>query len=219
MSNKWRHFLQLQAVLAVCCFLCLSLLVGRIIIEGEITYLFMAWNLFLGWLPLLFSILILYSTPKHKMILITLFLSWLLFFPNAIYMISDLLHLAHISSFRIPSWYDAVMLFSFALTGLFIAVVSLNYVHNYLRTVYSKKFSWLIVSLSILLSGFGVYLGRFLRWNSWDIIHEPIGLMKDVIDKVVHPVTNAQTYIVTLIFTIILFASYLLFQTQREKGL
>jgi uncharacterized membrane protein len=217
MNNRLKRFIQLQSVLAACCIFCLALLAGRIKLSGNIAYIFMAWNLFLACVPMAFAILLRYFTPKSNALCAGLFVLWLLFFPNATYMISDLLHLTHLRSALIPGWYDAIMLFFYALTGLFLGLVSLNYVHVYLKSVFSVKWSWIIVSCSILLSGFGVYLGRFLRWNSWDIIRHPFGLFQDITERITHPIVHFQTYIVTFVFTVILFFAYLLFDLSKER--
>ena len=217
MNQKWSRLIKQQSVLIACSFFCGFMLLARVYSSKELVYSFMIWNLFLASIPMVFALLVSHFTPRSKVGCAVLFLLWLLFFPNSTYMISDLLHLTHRTSTSVPGWYDAAMLFFFALTGLFIGVVSLNYVHSYLRTIFSKIWAWAIVSCSIFLSGFGVYLGRFLRWNSWDVIGEPMGLLKDVFDRIIHPMDHFQTYIVTFVFTVILFFAYFLFVSSKER--
>ena len=215
MSESWKRFFQVQAVLAACCILCFVLLAIRIKFTGSMTYTFMVWNLFLGCIPVMFAIILRYFNSNNngfgpRFFRVLVFGSWLLFFPNSIYMVSDLLHLSHIRSAIIPNWYDAVMLFSFAMTGLFLGLVSLRYIHVYLRSKYSSSWSWAIVGGSVVLSSFGVYLGRFLRWNSWDVIQDPVGLLTDVAQRIAHPISYFETYFVTGVFTMIMFLAYLL---------
>jgi uncharacterized membrane protein len=222
MSDYWKRFFSVQLVLAVCCIFCIILLGLRVKLTGRFTYSFMIWNLFLGCIPLAFAILLRYfssnkNSIRSKLSRMILFSMWLLFFPNAIYMVSDLLHLSRISSPEIPNWYDAIMLFGFAMTGLFLSLVSLRYVHVFLKSRYSNRSSWIIVAFAIILCGFGVYLGRFLRWNSWDIIQDPFGLFNDILQRLIHPFAHFEAYFVTGVFTIILFSAYLLMNLMRDK--
>lgn len=222
MNDYWKRFFSVQLVLAICCVFCIVLLGLRVKLTGRFTYSFMIWNLFLACIPQAFAILLRYFTPvkntiRARLSRIALFAMWLLFFPNAIYMISDLLHLSRISSPGIPNWYDAVMLFGFAMTGLFLSLVSLRYVHVYLRTRFSKRSSWIMVGTAIVLCGFGVYLGRFLRWNSWDIIQDPFGIFNDILQRLIHPIAHFETYFVTGVFTVILMSAYLLMNFMRDK--
>lgn len=217
MSETWKRFIQVQGILAMCCTLCIVLLGIRMRLSGHMTFSFMVWNLFLACMPMVFAIFIRYFRFRFKVVKLALFGLWLLFFPNATYMISDLLHLTHLRATTVPNWYDAIMLFAFAMTGLFLGVVSLRYVHSYLRSRYSERWSWIVVGITIVLSGFGVYLGRFLRWNSWDILDDPFGIFSDIAERIIHPVSHVQTYFVTIVFTAILFFAYLLFNALREK--
>lgn len=146
------------------------------------TYIFLIWNLFLAWVPyfaaLRFSTL--QSRGSGWFAGAICFCIWLLFLPNAPYIITDFLHLRHKPP--IPLWYDLTLLFAFASTGLLLGLLSLRIIHQALRRQFSKGFAWGIVLISIALSGFGIWLGRFQRWNSWDVITRPDSLLLDLVN-------------------------------------
>src|SRR5687768_5018671 len=108
-----------------------------------------------------------------------LFSSWLLFFPNALYIVTDLVHLQ--ADTNVPWWYDSMLVFCCSFVGLILAFVSLNRVEAYLKTFFSKKCVTLAMAAILFTASFGVYLGRFQRWNSWDIINNPLGLGIDIL--------------------------------------
>ena len=111
--------------------------------------------------------------------------AWLAFFPNAPYLVTDLIHLR--TRAFVPVWYDAIMVFAFALTGLCLAFLSLWLVHRLVERRLGKAAGWLFVAVVAGLSGFGVYLGRYPRWNSWDVVTRPGELMADVAAHVQRP--------------------------------
>lgn len=149
----------------------------------------MDWNLFLSWIPLIAAFFINNITRRFGrlpvlVILVSLF--WLAFFPNAPYMITDLAHLS-VDYQRDLTWHDTIMLFCYAEVSLFNGLVSLYWIHQTWRRVFSKKVSTSLLLASLPLAGFGVYLGRIRRMNSWDVIHEPgiilDNLLKSLIDR------------------------------------
>jgi len=135
----------------------------------------MDWNLFLSWIPLIvafFANNLAKRFGKIPVIIILLSLLWMAFLPNAPYMITDLAHLA-VDYQRDLTWHDTIMLFFYAEVSLFNGLVSLYWMHQAWRLVFSRQTSLILLLLSLPLAGFGVYLGRVLRMNSWDVIHEP----------------------------------------------
>src|SRR6185503_20161926 len=141
------------------------LLVVRITLTGQLTYAFIAWNLFLAWIPFAISQRITGVTNRWKILL--LFSAWLLFLPNAPYIITDFLHLKERPP--IPYWFDVLLLFSAALNGLLLGLVSLFTIEGFLAKRYGNRISALLILCSFFLCAFGIYIGRYLRWNSWDI--------------------------------------------------
>ncbi|HHM20784.1 MAG TPA: DUF1361 domain-containing protein, partial [Bacteroidetes bacterium] len=143
----------------------------------SITYMFLIWNLFLAWIPYLIS-LILDRLPRRWMA-VPLLLVWVVFFPNAPYILTDLMHVGHHPP--VPVWYDTVLLFSFAWTGLLLGFLSLMDVQRFLEKNISKRVAGVVVWGVVGLSAFGVYLGRFQRWNSWDVVTQPYQLFMDTL--------------------------------------
>ena len=124
-------------------------------------------------------------------------------------MITDFVHL-HTSGL-FPLWYDIGLLATFSWTGCFLAVASLRTMHVVAQALVGNLMSWLFVLGAVVLSGFGVYLGRFLRWNSWDLLLEPRALLGDIAVRLAHPRSDPQAVGVTLVFAAFLLVCYLTF--------
>jgi uncharacterized membrane protein len=144
-------------------------------------YLFLIWNLFLAWIPYLAALYIVRSVKKGSAwpMLMPALLVWFFFLPNAPYLITDLKHLHYRPP--VPFWYDIVMLFSNAITGLMLGLVAVYEVHESLKHWLSVKKANLAIMGSIALSGFGIWLGRFQRFNSWDVITRPGQLLHETL--------------------------------------
>src|SRR6185503_8446169 len=130
------------------------LLVVRITLTGQLTYAFIAWNLFLAWVPFVISQRIMGVKNRWKILL--LFSAWLLFLPNAPYIITDFLHLKQRPP--IPYWYDILLLFSAALNGLMLGLASLLTVERFLIHRYGNRISALLIFSSFFLCSFGIYI-------------------------------------------------------------
>jgi uncharacterized membrane protein len=115
--------------------------------------------------------------------------------PNAPYLITDLIHLYQRP--EIPLWYDIGLLMSFVWAGCFLAVASLNMMHQIIRDYVGRAGSWIIVMGMLGLCGLGIYMGRFLRWNSWDIFLYPTDVLGDIGHRLIHPFSHMQAYGVT----------------------
>lgn len=175
------------------------LITARIIYSGSIRYIFLSWNIFLGWIPYVLSCYFNMYKNKEAWKKIILFGSWLLFFPNALYIVTDLIHLEE--STNVPLWYDAVLLFACSFVGLIMAFISLQRVEYFLQGIFNKKTVSYIIPLILFTGSFGVYLGRFQRWNSWDVIHNPLALAMDIADRFISPLDNYKTWAITIILT------------------
>lgn len=161
---------------------------------GRSPYLFLIWNTFLAWIPVgLVIVLDMVSLLKNKLSRRLLFLVfgllWLFFYPNAAYMITDLLHpfaKYPVSGYRfwqdMPFWDHLFTVFFVALLGLALGNVSLASVHRLVRRSYGSVVGWIFAVAILALSSFGVYLGRFNRWNSWDIIKRPGHVLRDMVN-------------------------------------
>jgi uncharacterized membrane protein len=195
-----------------------TLFAGRVYLSRTVIFVFLGWNLVLAWLPYLFSLWADYlhgRYPRRWWLLLAPAALWLAFFPNATYILTDFWHLAERPP--VPYWYDIGLLSVFGLSGLFLAVQSLRVMQRLVRTYAGAAFSWLFVVVVAGLSGLGVYLGRFLRWNSWDLLLHPRGVLADVAARLADPLAHRQTFGVTFLFGAILFLCYLAL-TSREPA-
>jgi uncharacterized membrane protein len=172
------------------------LLIVRIVLSGQLTYIFLAWNLFLAWIP--FAISQKTGSVQNRWKILLLIGTWLLFLPNAPYIITDFLHLKQRPP--IPYWYDILLLFSAALNGLLLGLVSLLNVEKFLAGRYGNRVSGLLILCSFFLCAFGIYIGRYLRWNSWDIITNPGAIAADILERIFNPFDHFGTWSVTFLF-------------------
>jgi uncharacterized membrane protein len=188
--------------------LCILLLIARMQWSGSISYIFLAWNLFLAWIPFLCSALLLkaQSEQRPKILLFALFSGWLLFFPNSPYIVTDLFHLRQKQG--IPLWFDLVLILFFAWNGLLLGFASLFEIQRFLRSWLSARIVNVFVVLLMILCSFGIYLGRYPRWNSWDIISNPVALFADIFQMILHPTENTRMIGVTFFFSLFLIAAY-----------
>jgi uncharacterized membrane protein len=191
-------------------FLAAVLFAGRVYLSERFTYLFLVWNLFLAWIPYALSFciaLISQRYPHSRCHLLLLGPVWLVFFPNAPYIITDYLHLQPRSP--VPIWYDIGLLTTFAWTGLFLAIFSLRSMQMLIKSMAGSLAGWFFVICSVGLSGLGVYMGRFLRWNSWDLLFQPHAILGDVAVRFANPLDYPGTFGVTFLFAIFLLVCYL----------
>lgn len=199
--------------------LCVSLSIFRVLYSHRWAFLFLNWNLFLAFVPwALSSIAILNPKIRGRKSSIILILSaWLLFFPNGPYILTDLFHIRIKSS--MPIWFDLVLILSFAWTGLLLGLLSLWDIERILKKRISRKWISVISVVLLFLGSFGVYIGRYLRWNSWDIFRAPFGLFYDISDRVVNPTDHPRTWGMTIamgIFLNIIYWSLRLIKGRAE---
>lgn len=181
----WTHLAQHKYRLLMFLLLSAATIVSVVIwrVRAEYTgsgrYGFLIWNLFLAWIPFLIAEAAYTLTRnRRKWIYIAIPVAaffWLIFFPNAPYILTDFQHLAH-SSGELPVWYDVLMLVWFAFTGLLLGIVSLFLMQEIVRREFGQWAGWTLVAAVATLSSAGIYMGRFLRWNSWDILRDPAGI-------------------------------------------
>ena len=190
--------------------ICLLLFVLRVLGAGNIGYWFMFWNLLLAWVPVGLSwLLIRYlnnnSWREPKAVGLTLL--WLAFLPNSFYMVSDLIHLRQTGDIGIL--FDVVLLVSFIWNGLLAGFISLVLVHKALMQRTSLHLAHSFIAAILLAISFAIYLGRSLRWNSWDVLTNPGGLLFDVSERVINPFTYPQAVVTTGTFFVLLGSMYL----------
>jgi len=176
---------------------------------GAGPFWFLNWNLLLAWLPLIFAVILVDYLKNNRWASLSgigLTLLWLVFLPNSFYIITDFIHLGYANSTHLL--YYVIMLFAFSLSGLLLGYISLYLVHKELlkRTKTTTAHAWIAVIL--LLCSFAIYLGRYLRWNTWDIVLHPIGVVFDVSNRFIDPGAYGQTFQVTGLFFIFLSCLY-----------
>lgn len=170
---------------------------------------YLLWNLFLAWLPLVFAVRLV-SVLQRKLWssweAMATSLLWLVFLPNSFYMISDFIHLQDVR--RVDVVYDTVMLTSFIYTGVTLGFSGLYLINIQLRRRFARTTAALLIALTLFVSSIAVYIGRDLRWNSWDILTNPGGLLFDISDRVVHPAQYPQMFVTVISFFVLLLSMY-----------
>lgn len=163
---------------------CLMIVV-RAVVTGELSYFYLIWNLFLAWIPLVFALIMFFRLKtafKKKWQSILLSLLWLVFYPNAPYMITDFIHIRRGETLLV--WYDFIIFSLFIITAFIIGFLSLYLVHRIVAWFTENNFAgWIFAVIVQFCSGFGIYLGRVRRWNSWDALFNPIVLLNEVLDS------------------------------------
>lgn len=190
---------------------CAALVLGRILWTGTLRPAFLIWNLFLAWLPLVFALLACdhYAERKGRNLRFVGFAgAWLLFFPNAPYIFTDLIHVS--SGFYQHYWMDLLMVLLCAMTGLVLGFVSLYLMQSVVNSMFGWLASWLFIGAIALLSGIGIYLGRFLRFNSWDIVLRPFKLYHGVNNWFSAPVGDPKSLAFPAMFATFLFVAYVM---------
>jgi uncharacterized membrane protein len=197
------------AALALASVFCVALLVARWLYSDPGAYRFLAWNLFLAWIPLVAAVGVYDMQFRGVRLrrLLPLGALWLLFLPNAPYLLTDLIHLGTRND--APLWFDLVLFSAFAWTGAFLGFLSIYLMQVVIRRARGAVWSWAFVGGSLLASAFGIYLGRSLRWNSWDFVARPEPLLSDVWARLSDPLAHPRTLGMTVALTALLSVMYL----------
>ncbi|MBA2943992.1 DUF1361 domain-containing protein [Paenibacillus sp. CGMCC 1.16610] len=180
--NHW----VLQLLLAL---LSLSTIGIYLIFKNQTYFEFLNWNLFLAWIPNFFALLAYLLHLRRPSVAVQLLtfifgLAWLLFLPNAPYIITDFIHLTLLKDLYITKkawsmsfWNDFFTIFLYAWNGLLLGCSSMYMIHLILMKHWGHILSWFLMILTSLLSGYGILLGREYRLNSWDAL-----LSLDIVD-------------------------------------
>ena len=183
-----------------------ALVLVRFIPSHQFVYFNLVWNLFLAWLPLGFAFFAARLRASRLCFLALGFL-WLLFLPNSPYLVTDLVHLKPRAP--VPFWFDILLVQSFVLTGLLLGFLSLYLMHRLVSRFYGWRIGWVFTLVMIGLTGFGIYLGRFERWNSWDFFTSPFALSSDIFKLLIHPRANKTAFVFTTLCASFLGLTYL----------
>jgi uncharacterized membrane protein len=152
----------------------------RVAITGQFRSLYLVWNLFLAVLPLVFAVALERKCLRKSSLVsrCALFCAWLVFLPNAPYILTDFVHLR--SRWHPQFWTDLALLVLFAWCGLLAGFLSMVLVQRRVALHGGPLAGWLFVLAVAALSGIGIYLGRIERWNSWDLLVHPFEILRDV---------------------------------------
>ena len=211
-DHKYKLLIVLLLLLASA--ISVGLALARVAYSGTRQYTSLVWNLFLAWIPFVFAALAyLVSWGRRWLWLVAgaCALVWLLFFPNAPYILTDFQHLSTDPA-SAPLWFDVILLVWFAWTGLLLGVVSLYLMQEIVTRAAGRLSGWIFTLAVTVLSSVGISLGRFLRWNSWDLLQEPLPIIRDVWSILRYPFSNLRIYGFTLLYTLLFLFVYLAFR-------
>ncbi len=197
------------AALAAASAVCVAIVEERMRLAGSHFYGFLVWNLVLAWVPFALA-LVAYDRARRigvDAITVAIGALWLLFLPNAPYILTDFVHLRH--GTKVPVWFDALMLSSFAWTALLLGLLSLYLMQAVARRVVSEAWTWVGVAGALTLASVGVYLGRFVRFNSWDALTRPGRVAHVLADAVTRAPEHPRMAVALVALTSFMFVGYL----------
>ena len=176
-----------------------GLVIVRLIATGQASYRFLGWNTFLAWLPIFFAFAWRRAGEAggSRFVCGIWATAWLCFLPNALYLVTDLQHFNRDGA--APNWFDALLFGANAINGVLLACVALAIGHQAIGRLTSPARAWAAVVVVCLLCGFGVYLGRFERLNSWDVATNPLLVAEVILDRFVRPWVHVRTWFVTFV--------------------
>jgi uncharacterized membrane protein len=186
-----------------------GLLAARVIASDSTRYAFLLWNIVLATVPLLLGWLLVQRIRELGWLRwqqIALTIIWLAFLPNSFYLVTDFVHLRQ--TYEASLLFDVVLLSSFMCNGFILGFISVYMVHRELVKRLSDIQAYALVGLIFVACSFAAYLGRFTRWNTWDLVLRPAGLLFDVSDRFVNPGAHTDTYVATLVLFLLLMSTY-----------
>jgi uncharacterized membrane protein len=190
------------------------LTIVRIIHTGRHTFLFLVWNLFLAYIPYLITGYLSSRATRtaRPVLFVFLFAVWLFFIPNSFYIITDLFHLGdHYNDRQAPQWFDLALILSFVWNGLLLGVLSVRQMEKILHPGHRSFRDELLFLYPIMwLNALGVYIGRYLRYNSWDLVTYPFQLFADIAGMIVHPLRHQYAWDMIFCFSILMTLIYLM---------
>nr|WP_321236230.1 DUF1361 domain-containing protein [uncultured Psychroserpens sp.] len=195
---------KILSILTLSMTLSIILLMIRMKLHESIYLAFLVWNLFLAIIPFAITTVMISKPNRHRLTLLMSFAVWLLFLPNAPYIVTDLLHLTRTDQQFL--WLDILVILSFAFNGLILFFLSLSDMEKLLKQHFKAKFMRPILLSIFGLTAFGIYLGRFLRYNSWEILNNPLALFSDMFALIFEP--NLEAWVFTVTFASFLAISY-----------
>lgn len=195
---------ELEYYLAASILFSVALAITGSLFSGSIIFGFLVWNLFLAIIPYAISNWMQRNVDwnENRLKFCLVFGVWLLFVPNSFYIITDLFHLGSFS--KIPLWYELAMILSFAWNGLLLGILSVRQMEKMIKRYGVKRTTLLFIYPVMFLNALGVYIGRYLRFNSWDVITNPFQLIKDIASLLLHPIQFKYDWGMVICFSIFL---------------
>jgi uncharacterized membrane protein len=233
--NAFKPRIPLTVALGIASLGCLLMLGLRVLVTGSFSYAGLIWNLFLAWIPYLLSLAVRRISYRDggctgiTPLAVLLGLAWLFFYPNAPYILTDIIHVIRgfpAEEIRPPLitenallWYDIVLTSAFAFVGHIVGLISLLVMHRLIQESFDRFWGWAFALVAIGMGGYGIYIGRFERLNSWDIVRAPRLILRTTLLNLF----NLKAVLFSLLFALFIFMTYLavytLFETARESGL
>jgi uncharacterized membrane protein len=215
MTPTRRSVTQVTCTLVLASAVSCVFLVGQEWLIGTRYWRFLVWNLVLAWIP--FGITVALSLRDHWGRVTGAFAAgvWLLFLPNAPYLITDVMHLTRSGT---RTWSEVMSVASFAFTGLMLGLTSMWMMHERLRARFGRVAAWIVIAMSVGATGFGVAIGRFGRLNSWDVVTRPGPVINDVGNRFVHPFSYAQSTAATVAVAMLFGSAYLVLRAVIGMG-
>jgi uncharacterized membrane protein len=200
---------ELEYCLAASILFSIALAITASIFRGRTIFVFLTWNLFLAFVPYVISSFMQQNIgrKKNRLMFCVLFIAWVLFIPNSFYIITDLFHLGSFDN--IPLWYELAMILSFAWNGLLLGILSVRQMERMLEQQLGKQTEVFFIYPLMFLNALGVYIGRYMRFNSWDVITSPFHLVRDIARFVMHPIQNKYDWGMVICFSIFMTLMYI----------
>lgn len=209
--KKW-FFLrsELDRMLTLSMLFSFLLVAAAMVYTTYFVYFFLIWNLFLAYIPYFISNWIIQRPAwmeNNKKLVMVLF-TWIAFLPNTFYILTDIFHLGE--THWLPRWYDLIVLVSFAFNGALLGFVSIRQMEKIIELKLGSRAEWLFTIPIIFLNGLGVYIGRYMRYNSWDFITNPLQLFADILNLLIHPFSNLYAWGMIVSFSVLLGLVYMI---------
>ena len=217
-----RYSIAVFVLLNLACAICVGLVVARVAYSDTGRHTSLLWNLFLAWIPFMlayFAHLVSWRRATLYLIIPIIAFLWLIFYPNAPYMLTDLQDLSRRAS-DAPLWYDVIIVVWCSWTGMLLGVISLYLMQDIIIRTFGRTTGWIFVFVISALSSFGIYIGRFVRLNSWDILQDPAETAQEILGLVIDPSMRlaAFTLLYTIFFLFIFLLLYSFNHMQREQA-
>jgi uncharacterized membrane protein len=209
-SIRNRHYIAVFVLLNTACGVCITLVAARVAYTDSSRHLGLIWNLFLAWIPFILAYIahaISWRRIWLYLVIPVIAFLWLIFYPNAPYMLTDLQDLARVS-FSAPLWYDVIIVVWCSWTAMLLGIVSLYLMQDIVIRTFGRFVGWSFIFVISALSSFGIYIGRFVRLNSWDILQNPAETAMSILGLIIDPSRRLAAF--TLSYTFFFLFVYLL---------